>query len=183
MEINMKKTYKGKFKEFKNPEKYIGDLDNVTYRSLWERNVMRWLDENPNVKEWASEELFFPYNHPITGKRAKYYPDFYVKMIDGVNRVIEVKPQKEIDKPVSPTRKTKSYMEAVSTWIVNQEKWKTAEFYCNKNNINFEIWSENTLTEMGIMKSFQGSKGKLLAERKGAKPANKPTRPRPKRRS
>ena len=172
-----RKTYKGKFTSFKNPEKYIGNIDNVTYRSMWEKNVMAWLDENPNVKEWSSEELYFPYDHPITGKRTKYYPDFYVKMIDGVIRIIEVKPQKEITKPEPPKRKTKQYAEAVATWIVNQEKWKTAKYYCDKNNTKFEVWSENTLTEMGIMRS---NGMKKLNE---SKPKTRTTKTWPKRKS
>ena len=72
-------AYKGKFSTFDNPQKYIGDTTNVTYRSLWERNVMRWLDSNPDVVEWVSEELFIPYEHPLIGGKAKYYPDFIVK--------------------------------------------------------------------------------------------------------
>lgn len=176
------KTYKGKFTSFKNPQKYTGDIKNVTYRSMWERNVMTWLDENPNVIEWGSEEIYFPYEHPITGKRSKYYPDFYAKMKDGVKRIIEVKPLKEINRPPEPKRKTKGYANAVALWVVNQEKWKSAQYYCEKNNIKFEVWSEKTLTEMGIMKTFQGEKRKLLSEKKKTVPKRKPNT-RPKRKS
>lgn len=181
-------AYKGKFTSFKNPSKYVGDIENVTFRSLWERNVMKWLDENPNVKEWASEEIFFPYNHPITGKRSKYYPDFYVKMIDNVKRIIEVKPLNQINKPQEPKRKTKNYVESVATWVINQEKWKSAKFYCEKNDMSFEIWSENTLDEIGVQKKnttvpLAEKKAIASTQKPKHKPVNRTKRPRPVRRS
>jgi hypothetical protein len=173
-----RKTYKGKIKPetLKNPQKYAGDIDNISYKSMWERNVIYWLDENPNVVEYAYEELYFPYDNPITGKRSKYYPDFYVKMVDGVSRVIEVKPLKEVEKPKEPKRKTKSYANALATWVINQEKWKSARYYCEKHKTTFEVWNENTLNEMGIMRS----NGQMLREGK-RKPRNGYTKP--KRRS
>ena len=63
--------HKGKFTDIKHPDKYVGDIRNITYRSHWERNVMRWLDQNDNVIEWASEEVSIPYQHPIYNRRAK----------------------------------------------------------------------------------------------------------------
>ena len=48
-------AYSGKFK-VKNLHKYKGDFDNVIYRSLWEKHVFKWCDENPKVKSWSSEE-------------------------------------------------------------------------------------------------------------------------------
>ena len=53
-------SYKGKFHPI-NREKYRGDVTTITYRSLWERKVMKTLDENPDVIEWASEEIVIPY--------------------------------------------------------------------------------------------------------------------------
>ena len=176
-------AYKGKFTQFTNPQKYVGNIENVVYRSLWERNVMIWLDENPNVKEWASEEIFFRYDHPVTGKSARYFPDFYVKMIDGQIRIIEVKPKKQVDKPVQPKRKTKRYIEEVATWLTNQEKWKEAQYHCDKNNMTFEIWTEDTLDEMGIQKKITLSEKKNIAPKPKHKKVTRPKRPRPKRRS
>lgn len=176
-------AYKGKFNSFEHPEKYVGSIDKVTYRSWWERNVMVWLDQNPNVKEWASEELFFRYDNPVTGKSSRYFPDFYVKMVDDTIRIIEVKPKKETVKPVEPKRRTKRYINEVATYLINQEKWKEARFYCEKSNMNFEVWTEDTLTEMGIMKS---TKPPVLSEKKTKfkkTTTAKPKRPRPKRRS
>lgn len=181
-------AYKGKFTSFKNPSKYVGDIENVTFRSLWERNVMIWLDQNPNVKEWASEEFYLKYDNPITGKLSKYYPDFYVKMIDGTYRVIEVKPEKELSRPAEPKRKTKNYVNEVSTWLVNQEKWKTAKMFCEKHDMSFEIWTENTLDEIGIQKKnttvpLAEKKAIASTQKPKHKPVNRTKRPRPVRRS
>ena len=40
-------SYKGKFRPT-NRTKYKGDPDNIIYRSLWERQVMKDLDLNVN---------------------------------------------------------------------------------------------------------------------------------------
>ena len=179
-------SYKGKIdpKSLENPEKYVGDINNIIYRSLWERNVVYWLDKNPNVKEYASEEIFFPYEHPIKGRRARYFPDFYVKMIDDDIRIIEVKPKKETIKPVEPKRKTKGYINEVATWLINQEKWKSARYHCGANNMRFEIWTEETLDEIGIQKTLKPlEEEKKTKFKKTSRPKPRATRPRPKRKS
>jgi len=181
-----RKTYKGTIdpSTLEHPEKYEGDLTSIVYRSMWERNVMYWLDKNPNVVNWASEEIYFYYDHPVTGKRSRYYPDFFIKMSDGLHRIVEVKPKKETSAPVQPSRKTQKYMNEAATWMVNQEKWRTAQYYAKKSNMTFEIWTEDTLEQFGIQKN---PKLKPLNEKKQAtRPASKfkkTTRPRPKRKS
>ena len=71
--------YKTKYKP-KNVEKYIGNPNNIICRSLWERRVCRYLDENVNVQKWGSEEIIIPYYSPVDRKNHKYFPDFIVKM-------------------------------------------------------------------------------------------------------
>ena len=62
-------AYKGKWKP-KNIKKYKGDYTKIVYRSLWERNVFRWMDANPDVIEWNSEEIIVPY---ICGTDRKFH--------------------------------------------------------------------------------------------------------------
>ena len=71
-------TYKGKFLP-NNRKKYKGDINNIVYRSLWERKFMVYCDENNDITEWGSEELIVPYISPLDGKRHRYFPDFYIK--------------------------------------------------------------------------------------------------------
>ena len=181
-------AYKGKFTTFENPEKYIGDRDNVIYRSLWERNVMKWLDTNPNIIEWGSEEMSINYEHPVRGGTARYFPDFIFKHKDGSVKVVEVKPFKKTKQPDKPKRQTQKYIEEVMTYGVNQEKWAEAEKVCKRNNISFEIWTEIKLKKLGIL-NWETDKGILMQEsKKSSKPRlrhlnrTKP-RTRPKRRS
>lgn len=179
-------AYKGNFKLFEHPEKYIGDVDNVTYRSLWERNVMRWLDSNPDVVEWGSEEVTIPYEHPVRGGKAKYYPDFIVKWTNGQIKLIEVKPFNQTQKPKQPSRQTQKYIKEVMTYAVNQSKWAAAQEFCDKNKIIFEVWTEVKLKKIGIL-NWEVDKAILMQESQSAsKPklkqfSKKPTRP--KRRS
>lgn len=157
------KSYKGKFSNLKNPEKYAGDPNDITYRSHWERNVMRWMDENETIVEWSSEEIHFPYTHPIRGGSAKYYPDFFFKVSNGELFCIEVKPKKQTRRPEKPSRTTRKYLDEMATYVINQEKWDTARKYCKKHDIKFQIWTEEELENMGILK-WETSKTVLREE-------------------
>ena len=85
-------SYKGKYHPTKR-EKYRGDVNNIIYRSLWERSFMKYCDDNPDVVEWGSEEIVVPYISPIDGKRHRYFPDFYVKTSKGDKFLVEIKPK------------------------------------------------------------------------------------------
>ena len=172
----MATPYKGKFTQFTNPEKYIGDVRNVTYRSLWERNAFRWADENPSVLEWASEEMVIHYDHPVYGRPARYFPDLFLKMADGVMRIIEIKPKKQTMMPDKPQRKTQKYINEVATYAVNTEKWKAAQLIAEKNNMTFEIWTEDTLKEMGILNGQQDKSILQSESTKSNKPKMRPVR-------
>ena len=74
-------SYKGRFKP-KNISKYKGDPTKVIYRSLWELRFMRWCDQRDSVLKWASEEVIIPYRSPIDGRRHRYFPDFWVKILN-----------------------------------------------------------------------------------------------------
>ena len=88
------KFSQGSYK-IKNPEKYIG-LGSPRYRSSWEFSVMKMCDENPAIKQWASESVKIPYKDPLTGKATIYVPDFLVRFVDKNNNkraeIWEIKP-------------------------------------------------------------------------------------------
>ena len=142
------KTYKGRFSP-KNPKKYKGDPTNIIYRSLWERKVMVYLDENVNVLEWSSEELTIPYRSPEDNRIHRYFPDFYVKTRgkDGLLKVtvIEVKPKHQTKEPVKKKKITKQYITEVMTWGKNQAKWKAAMEFCSDRGWEFKILTEDDL--------------------------------------
>ena len=141
-------TYSGYFRP-KNPKKYIGDHNNIIYRSSWECRVMTWLDNNPAIVSWASEELTIPYISPVDNKYHRYYPDFLVKVKgrDGTIKVmlLEIKPKKQTKEPQKKKRVTKQYIYEVTTWGVNQAKWKAATEYCLDRGWEFKIITEDHL--------------------------------------
>ena len=70
-------TRKGFFKPA-NPSKYIGDPTQIIYRSGWELRVMQYLDKNPNVIEWRSEEVAIPYRSPVDNRLQFFVKELYV---------------------------------------------------------------------------------------------------------
>lgn len=140
----MTKFYSGKFKP-KFPEKYKGDPSNIQYRSSWELNVMTYLDRNPSIVWWASEEFCIPYISPIDGRRHRYFPDFLLKTVNGDTILVEVKPYAQTKEPKSQKRMTKRYLNEVKTWGINQAKWKAAQEFCEDRKWKFTIWTEKEL--------------------------------------
>jgi len=141
-------AYTGQFRP-RNPKKYIGDSNNIIYRSTWECKVMSWLDLNDNIISWASEEVIIPYISPVDNRYHKYFPDFLVKVKtrEGTTKtmMLEVKPKKQTRPPEPQKRKTKQYINEVVTWGVNQSKWKAAEEYCLDRGWEFKILTEDHL--------------------------------------
>ena len=83
----------------KNPDKYIGDLENIIYRSSWELTFMHFLDSNNKILEWASEPFPIPYVKPTTQRVHRYFPDFFIAFEDKEGNIkrelIEVKPKQQ----------------------------------------------------------------------------------------
>jgi len=145
----MSKTYKGKYR-LKKPEKYAGDASNITYRSLWERQVFRWCEERDDVISWVSEETIIPYICKTDNKVHRYYIDLKIKFSNGRIVLVEIKPKKETIPPKKPARQTKRYITEVMTYIKNESKWKAASKYAKERGYSFEIWHEETLKALGI---------------------------------
>ena len=143
-------AYKGKFRP-KHPEKYRGDPTKIIYRSLWERNCMRYFDDNPNVLKWSSEEVIVPYKSPLDGRYHRYFPDFLIRIKNKQGQLetimIEVKPYKETKEPKPQKRLTKNYLYEVRTWSINKSKWEAAIEFCKDRRWKFMIITEK---ELGI---------------------------------
>ena len=73
--------------------------------------------------------------------------------------LVEIKPEKETMPPKRPD-KTKRYINEAMTYVKNMNKWEAAEQYAKDRKWSFVIWTERTLTEMGIMPK-QSKKGGL----------------------
>ena len=118
-------AYRGKYHPT-NPKKYRGNPSQVIYRSLWERKLMVYCDNNDNVLEWGSEEIIIPYVSPWDNRVHRYFPDFYMKVKQA-------------------NGKTKKFIIEVKPYTINQAKWKSANEFCLDNGMEFKILTEDHL--------------------------------------
>ena len=143
-------SYKGKFRP-RNRQKYKGDIGEVVYRSLWELKFMKYCDSNNKILKWSSEEIIIPYKSPVDNRVHRYFPDFYVKYRDVKGKirekVVEIKPAKQVKEPKMQKRRTKKYVSEVYTYATNQAKWAAAEDFCKDRRWEIQILTEK---ELGI---------------------------------
>jgi len=143
-------SYKGKYQP-SYPKKYKGDPTNIIYRSLWERKFMVYCDTNEKILEWGSEEIALPYRSPIDRKIHRYFPDFYIKVLESSGQIkkylIEIKPKKQTIPPPKPQRQTKGYIYEAYEYAKNQAKWEAAREFCKDRNWDFKVLTED---ELGI---------------------------------
>ncbi len=144
----MKNHQKGRFRPT-NYKKYQGDPTNIIYRSGWELRFMKYLDNNPSVLEWSSEEICIPYISPIDNRPHRYFPDFKVKIATSTGgtktMIVEIKPHAQTIQPKVQKRKTRKYITEVMTWGVNEAKWKAAREWCLDRKYDFIIMDEYML--------------------------------------
>jgi hypothetical protein len=132
-----------------NPQKYVGDVNNIINRSSWETRFANWCDKNPSIVSWSSEETVVPYVCPTDNKLHRYFIDFKIKVKqkDGSVRVylIEIKPAKQTVPPEYPGRRTKKFLIESYGFIKNQAKWKAAGEYAKDRGWEFKIITEKEL--------------------------------------
>lgn len=142
------KYMQGRYK-LHHPEKYQGDSTDVVYRSSWELRLNRFLDLNPSVIKWSSEELVIPYWSHADQKMRRYFVD-YVVQVQGASGTIktflvEVKPYSQTIQPKRGKKREKTYLKECYDWQVNQDKWAAATDYAKKHRMEFKIFDEYTL--------------------------------------
>ena len=142
-------SYKGKFTP-KHPEKYVGDVKGIVYRSLWERNTFRWIDANDSIVHWNSEEVVIPYLCESDKRKHRYYVDLWFQTREGKNYIVEIKPKSQTNIPKTPKRKTRRYIKESLTYVKNQSKWSAASEFAKDRGWEFQIWTEDTLKQLGI---------------------------------
>ena len=158
-----------------HPEKCLTKIN--IYRSDWERKFMEYCDRTATIVQWGSEPFSIPYKNPVTNlgyckknglnprdphnwKLANYYVDFFIKVKqkDGsLKRIfIEVKPysQTQPPKPINESdslKEQKRYCREAQTYLVNQEKWKSAIVFFRQRGCDFQVFTERTLERLGCM--------------------------------
>lgn len=124
-------------------------------RSSWEYDFMKMLDSNPYVVEWYSEYPAIPYKHPFRSLNEhkpvywNYYPDFFIKLQKDNKiwyEVIEIKPYKQVIKPlINPYKPKRIIEEQLKTYEINKAKWEYAQKYCKERGWIFKIVTEKDL--------------------------------------
>ena len=98
----------------------------VEYRSGWELEVAKYLDIDPQVKEYEYESVTIEYlSNTRTGKVRTYYPDFLITYKDGTRKLAEVKRRDKLNDPK----------------VI--KKARAAEAWCAKQNppVQYEFWT------------------------------------------
>lgn len=132
----------------RNPEKYIGDIYNIIYRSSYEKRFCQYCDMNPNIIKWSSEPVGIPYWSPIDKREHTYYVDYYiqVKKLDNTieNWLIEVKPENQYKLNKKPQlignlteKKLHTYNEKMKVWITNRAKFEAATRFAQSRGYKF----------------------------------------------
>jgi hypothetical protein len=153
----MKKSFRQGLYTPRNPEKYLGDLTQIEYRSSWELHAFQFLDNNIKVRHWISEGVAIQYMKPVSPQEdprgfrpARYFPDLFIvyELPDGTiqKEMIEIKPEKQT-KP-SKSRNTYTRLLEDYTYAVNQAKWQAAITWCNQRGIKFSVLTEKSLFKM-----------------------------------
>lgn len=147
-------TLRGTFTP-KHPEKYRGSIESIKFKSSWEQNVCAFADNNPNILEWTYEPFYVQYWNPVKRRPAKYYIDFWFKIIDknGVTKeyLIEVKPMVQVKPPSAKSAKSRLYEQM--NYAVNISKWKATQTFVDNwrkkgRDLNFKIITENEIFKM-----------------------------------
>ena len=130
----------------KNTAKYVGN-GVPRYRSGWELAFMRFLDNNDNVMQWASESIQIPYRNPVTGKQSIYVPDVLITYKTRQNtliaELIEIKPKKQ---SVIESKMSNRDRMVVA---INYAKWDQATKWCKRNGLKFRVITEYDLFHQG----------------------------------
>ena len=128
-----------------NPSKYVGNINEIIMRSSWESKLAFFLDSSDSVLKWGSEIKAIPYFSSVDSKVRRYFPDFWalVKQADGTEKrfIVEIKPRNQINQPKS-NKNIKTSNNAMITWKRNQDKWRAAKEYAEKNGFEFLVMDE-----------------------------------------
>ena len=140
----------------------------VIYRSSYELKFIEYLEnavKTGRVIKWGSEITAIPY-YDFKGKKHRYFPDFYVEILQNELNKNSNQPDgsdnKEIKKiliEIKPKNQTRAITEQLSgknlslrsrkyltnTYDINTRKWRAAYDLCQQKGIEFKIITENTI--------------------------------------
>lgn len=152
------KYHQGYYKPL-NPEKYMGNINHIVYRSGLELKFMQYLDTSKQILKWNSEGVTIVYRD-MENHDHRYYPDFYYECINQSNPndidkvLVEVKAHSETVAPVKPLNESvkslRNYEYKVRTFLKNKLKWGAAKEWCDRRGIKFIIITEVHLKKANL---------------------------------
>jgi len=157
---NLKPSGKSKFRQglYKviHPEKYVGDVNNVIYRSGWEKKFCIYCDNQPSIIEWSSEPFKIKYLNGSTFKEHTYYTDFYIKIQDSSDKskkyIVNINQESQNKKPEIQSKRTlkalNSYKYNLDQYVKNQSKWVEAKRACEDAGFEFMVITEKFLNKL-----------------------------------
>jgi hypothetical protein len=132
-----------------NPEKYLGDSNQIIYRSSLEFKVCYKFDRADYIVGWGCESIHIPYISPKDGRTHKYFIDFITITLnkDGSKNVtlIEVKPYAQLLPPKYNGKKKDRFLKEAMTYEINKAKFEYATAYCKKKGWTFIKLTENDI--------------------------------------
>ena len=139
----------------RNPQKYVGDLSSIVYRSSWEFKFLKWCDTTASVLKFSSEPMCIPYLDPVDKRVHNYYVDFWAEMIGSDGNIgrwlIEIKPERHVVMPPEPKCQTAkaigNHIEQVKRVMKNLAKFQAARNYARMQNMKFAVLRLNRTTE------------------------------------
>lgn len=169
------RTYKQGLFTPRHPEKYIGDATHIVYRSSWELEFNKYLDGNPNIMRWNSEEIAIPYIKPTDNRVHRYFPDYWIEYRNKsgqiVQEIVEVKPSSQVAPPTGRgSRQTRLY--EATTHAVNQAKWSAAAEWCKQRGLLFRILTEKELFGRVQQPRRKSNGRKVRSSRANNRPSN-----------
>ena len=163
------KTHQGYY-TVQHPEKYIGTLSLVIFRSSLELAFLRWCDFSPSIVKFSSEPIKIPYydkvskleeckkyglnpNDPKNWVIKNYNVDFWILMKKGdieEKWLVEVKPSEKLKKPIplsenASLKEQKRFNIVAREYLINEAKFAAIKAFVEKNNAKFFIFTEKTL--------------------------------------
>jgi hypothetical protein len=91
-----------------------------------------------------------PYKCTVDKKLHRYFVDLLIQMDNKKTYLIEIKPKSQTQPPKARSRKTKKYINEQLTYIKNNDKWEAATQFAEHKGWKFQVWTEETLKNLGI---------------------------------
>lgn len=136
-------TEQGYYK-VQNIEKYKGNPNNIIYRSSYEKRMCQICDLSNQIIRWSSEPIAITYQSLVDGRNHLYWVDFWLKLKDEKEYIVEVKPEAKLKKP-KKSKNIISYNYRLKEYLINMSKFKAASVFAQQIGMNFIIADENFL--------------------------------------